>query len=178
MLIEMTPIPNYENYFATKNGDIFSNKRGKLIKLTPRKNKKARYFSVILYSNGLKKGMFIHRLIAFTFLEKPHNEKTEVNHKNLNKLDNSVDNLEWISHSDNVKHHDLLNGRRVRGSKTRMAKLTVYQVIEILELKDKHSQRELARMFGVKQAAIWSIIHRKSWNDFSIKLELERDNGQ
>ena len=46
---------------------------------------------------------YSHRLIAETLIDNPHN-LTEVNHIDENKLNNSVDNLEWLSHRDNFYH--------------------------------------------------------------------------
>ena len=46
---------------------------------------------------------YSHRLIAETLIDNPHN-LTEVNHIDEDKLNNSVDNLEWISHRDNFYH--------------------------------------------------------------------------
>lgn len=45
----------------------------------------------------------VHRLVAITFLGKPY-KRTIVNHKNCNKHDNRVDNLEWCTVSQNIKH--------------------------------------------------------------------------
>ncbi len=53
------------------------------------------------------KNEYIHRLVALYFLQKD-NEKDIVNHKDGNKLNNNVDNLEWVSHSENTQHaHDI-----------------------------------------------------------------------
>ena len=47
---------------------------------------------------------YIHRLVAEAFIEKPMDEKVEVNHKDGNRANNTVENLEWLSHKQNVIH--------------------------------------------------------------------------
>lgn len=58
---------------------------------------------VKLTINGKKKDYLVHRLVALTFLDNPFN-LPQVNHKDKNKLNNSVSNLEWISIKDNMIH--------------------------------------------------------------------------
>lgn len=51
-----------------------------------------------------KNGMAVHRLVAYTWMGNPPNDKLEINHKDGNKLNNHVSNLEWSSRSQNVQH--------------------------------------------------------------------------
>jgi hypothetical protein len=56
-------------------------------------------------SQGKKTKMYIHRLLAQTFLKNPDPiTHTQVNHKNGSKIDNRLRNLEWVTHADNVRH--------------------------------------------------------------------------
>lgn len=66
-------------------------------------NKKGDYFTIILYDDNHKKSVRIHRLVAKTFIPNPNNYPC-VNHKDLNKQNNNVNNLEWCTQSYNVKH--------------------------------------------------------------------------
>ena len=61
------------------------------------------YYNVKLYKNGKKKSFKVHRLLAIAFLENPKGEKY-INHKDGNKTNNSLDNIEWCTSSHNVKH--------------------------------------------------------------------------
>ena len=64
---------------------------------------KTRYQGVILIKNKELKNFSIHRLVALTFIENME-DKLEVNHKNGIKTDNRVENLEWCTRSENIKH--------------------------------------------------------------------------
>jgi hypothetical protein len=108
--MEWRDIKDYDNlYQVNEFGDVKSlehtNNRGILrkecilsIRLTDRG-----YNRVVLYNNGVSKSFMVHRLVATAFINNPNN-KPQVNHINGNKLDNKVENLEWVTISENQKH--------------------------------------------------------------------------
>lgn len=61
----------------------------------------------------IKKKMAVHRLIAMAFVPNPDN-KPEINHKDLNKLNNDFRNLEWVTPKENTNHAQLKGARRVK----------------------------------------------------------------
>ena len=61
------------------------------------------YMNITLYKNGIRKHFNVHRLVADTFILNPNN-LPEVNHKDGNKENNCVDNLEWVTRSENMQH--------------------------------------------------------------------------
>jgi len=66
------------------------------------------YLKVDLYDNMIRKRVFVHRLIAEAFIPKIDG-KTYVNHKNGDRQDNRIDNLEWCTQSENCLHaHNVL----------------------------------------------------------------------
>ena len=69
--------------------------KGKILKQA--KQKESGYMFAVLSKNGKTKGFRVHRLVAETFLENPNNYKC-VNHKDENKENNNVNNLEWCSY--------------------------------------------------------------------------------
>jgi hypothetical protein len=95
-------IQDYEDYKIDGNGNVYSYKKNVAKKMIPQKAT-AGYHYVSLCKNGTRKNRFIHRLMAQAFIENPEN-KLEVNHKNGNKLDNRLCNLEWVTPSENIKH--------------------------------------------------------------------------
>ena len=61
------------------------------------------YKFVTLLINGQQKRMRVHRMVAMTFIENPDN-KPYVNHINGIRYDNNVENLEWVTQSENIQH--------------------------------------------------------------------------
>lgn len=123
------------------------------------------YKRVGLCKNRKNKSFSIHRLVATTFLNKPE-YKSEVNHKDGNKLNNKVDNLEWITHSENVKHafHNGL-AKKMIGSLNHKAKLSEDDVREIRNIaaqKRNYGRKEIAKRFGVTEKHIQDIVNSKT----------------
>ena len=98
----MRDIKNYEGIYAiTSCGKVWSYRNNKF--LAPSISGRG-YFQVNLSKNGKYRHYFIHRLVAEAYLENPNNLPV-VNHKDLNKLNNALTNLEWCTQSYNVKHY-------------------------------------------------------------------------
>jgi hypothetical protein len=97
------------NYLIDENGNIYNKKTKKFLNGSIKKNG---YKSVKLTIDGIKKDYLVHRLVALTYLENPDNFP-QVNHKDRNKLNNNITNLEWINASDNISH-TFITGRNKR----------------------------------------------------------------
>jgi hypothetical protein len=102
---EKYQIKNYENYEIDYNGNIFSKRFNRYLKSYS--NGKG-YQIVRLINNDGQKLFKVHRLLALQFIPNIENKKF-VNHKNGIKNDNRVENLEWVTHSENIKHAYLNN---------------------------------------------------------------------
>ncbi len=96
----MKPHPTQTDYLITEEGDVYSRKFGKLKKM---KQRTERYKAINLWNNGKEKAHYVHRLVAETYIPNPDN-LPEVNHKDEDKTNNNVANLEWSTHADNVQH--------------------------------------------------------------------------
>lgn len=88
------------NYLIDENGQIFNTKTNKYLKGSI---KNTGYKMALLSIDGKKKDYAIHRLVAEAFIPNPNN-KPVVNHKDGNKLNNCVSNLEWTTYSENRTH--------------------------------------------------------------------------
>lgn len=87
------------NYIISSQGEIINKKTNKILNGTIRNG----YKMVKLTINGEKKDYLVHRLVAQSFLPNSNNFP-QVNHKDKNRLNNKVENLEWISVEENIKH--------------------------------------------------------------------------
>ena len=97
----MKPIKDYEGkYYITPQGDVV-NASGKTLVYTI--NKKTGYKTVSLWKNNIGSSKTIHRLVALTYLPNLNNLPV-VNHIDGNKLNNQVNNLEWVTYSSNTQH--------------------------------------------------------------------------
>lgn len=74
------------------------------------------YVNVILYKNSQRKGYSVHRLVAETFIPNPE-QKPQVNHKDEDKTNNTVLNLEWATNKENVNHGNRTTKAMIKMSK-------------------------------------------------------------
>jgi hypothetical protein len=92
-------VKGYPNYLIYLNGKVWSKKSK--IYLSPRLHKG--YLQVDLWKDGNKKTHSIHRLLAIHFIENPHNY-TEVDHWDQNRKNNKLNNLRWVTRSENQQN--------------------------------------------------------------------------
>ncbi len=93
-------IPGYPGYLASRDGEIWSEKRGRFLAQC---NHRQGYRQTGVFINGKGKTVLVHRLIAMAFITNPLNFPC-VNHLNGKKYDNRPENLEWATHEQNNKH--------------------------------------------------------------------------
>lgn len=122
------------------------------------------YLYATLYQNGIKKTHTIHRLVISSFIQ-PDLNRPDCNHKNGNKRDNALHNLEWCTQTENNRHAFKTGlNKGPRGELQGRSKLLTSQVIEI---RKKHLEgittEQLADSYNISYRHINKIIERKTW---------------
>ena len=107
----------YNGYLVNEDGDVLSIKGKEPILL--HQWERHGYMRVCLWENGKKYNVSVHRLVAMTFINNPDpNTYTEINHKDENKTNNNVNNLEWCTKIYNLNY----DTRNKRSAETRRKK--------------------------------------------------------
>ena len=145
-----------DDYEITYDGNIINKHSGHVLIGQP--NSKG-YLRVCIG----KKFYFIHRLVAEKYVPNPDN-KEQVNHKDGNKLNNSADNLEWMTNQEN-RTHAMKHFLHQQGEDCPHSKLD-WEAVEYIRANPDHLlQRELGEMFGVARTTISSIVTYRSWKN-------------
>lgn len=151
-------IPSVKGYRINRFGEIWSEVHSRF--LTPKFRNGYPIFE--FYVSGIRKRLYIHRILAELFIPNPDN-KAEVNHIDGNKTNNSLINLEWATHQENLQHAHRtgLIKNLPRGERSHFAKLTESQVREIK--RSVRSARTLAQVYGIAHQNIQKIKNGQSW---------------
>lgn len=152
-------IEGYEGWYQVSNlGRVYSTFRGGRV-LKEGQNPSG-YKHVGLRRNGDVKYMDVHRLVALAFLNnKDLSVYSEVNHKDGDKGNNVVNNLEWATPEQN-RSHAKENGLYLYGEKNPRSKIASVDVQKIKELysSGEYTQKVLGVMFNCCQAHISDIV--------------------
>lgn len=156
------------NYKVNREGQILSTARkdtlGRPVKEKILKLKKVKgYYSVDLMVDGKRIQMRVHRIVASVFL-KNKNRCDEINHKDGNKQNNSVENLEWCTRSENQKHAynnglEVMTDEIKKKISNKNKKFSKSEQKDILKLHKKGlSFREIARQKNCVHSVISNIV--------------------
>lgn len=94
------PVKGYDGYMVSIDGDIFSTKTNKVLRPHLRRG----YPTVSLQRDGVSKKEYVHRITKLAVTKKRPHKRTIVNHKNGDKLQPHLSNLEWSSPRENTLH--------------------------------------------------------------------------
>ena len=131
------------------------------------------YKFVILVKNQEKKSFLLHRLILSAFIPNPEN-KPCANHKDCDRNNNRIENLEWCTYKENTRHA-MQNGRMdwtkaCKGSKHGRSKLTEADALAIKKrLKLGEDYKDIAADYPVCKATIYLIMKVENWGWLSVE---------
>lgn len=156
-------VVGYEDLFQISNfGRVFSKRTNKILKQVISKTGYFIFATKIGGRGGKNVCFKVHRLIANAFIDNPEN-KPFVNHIDGNKLNNAIENLEWVTAKENSRHAvDTGLLKTLKGFDNPNTKLTLEEAIEIKSKYIPNSRefgaRALGREYGVCHSTItWAI---------------------
>lgn len=157
-MVQTGKFRNYENYIIYSDGKIFSTTRNKFL---TNKIMQDGYCRLQLWDKCQYKMFNVHRIVAEVFIPNPEN-KPFVNHKNGNKQDNRVENLEWVTQKENIAHAYKTGLSKIQAKNTgnRCKKIDQY------DLNGNHiatfpSIIEINRQYGYSRASISNVCKGK-----------------
>jgi hypothetical protein len=100
--ISLDRLPGYE---VSNIGNVRSLKRGKVTSIKPSLSSSGYRLVCLLDKNKRRTTNYIHRLVAEAFIPTENLSRAIVNHKDRDRLNNAVDNLEWVTYTENIFHH-------------------------------------------------------------------------
>jgi hypothetical protein len=158
--MEFTVIKSLPNFEISING-IIRNITNKKIK--SQYIGSTGYYMISVSKNNKSKPYRVHRLLAENYIPNNFN-KPQINHKDGDKLNNDLANLEWVTNRENNTHALKIGLINNSGEKNGMAKLKNEDIPKIRELLNSGmSQYKIAKIFNISRSAIENIKVRGNW---------------
>lgn len=152
-----------KHYVIYDNGDIFDIDSKRFIQHSM---DSSGYVVVNLGKTPNRACKKLHRLLGEFFLPNPFAipiSELTINHKDYNKSNNDISNLEWMTREDNARDSYKRANHPQRGGTNKMAKLSEEKVCEIKKMLPMFSDLEISKLFGVHNRTIYDIRHGKTW---------------
>lgn len=159
----MKDVPNHPNYGVSRKGYVINKRTGRILK---EDISNRGYSRITVCKNNRTKRYTVHRLVAELFIPNPHGLAT-VNHKDGNKRDNSVYNLEWMTQEENQKHAKE-SGLCPRGEAIPTNKYKEEIIHEVCRLIQAGWVRKpVLEVTGISKSTFDDIRRRKTWKYIS-----------
>lgn len=156
--MEWKVIPGYEDYKVSDTGRVYSTLSNKELSLWPHCGY---YIADIIDTNGKKKHARVHRLVMLAFVGEPPKGQNDVNHKDGNKKNNNLDNLEYCSRSYNMKHkHFVLGYKSPRGKREKCLSDDEIAEIRRMHKSGEYTLKELREYWNLSQGGLCCIIYK------------------
>ena len=160
-------IEGYEGKYQASSDGRIRNSKGKVLKTY---TDKCGYQLIGLYKDGKSKTFRVHRII-YEALVGDIPIDLQINHKDFNRSNNKVSNLEVTTREENVRHslQNTLranaydeNGNRISKGNSKINREIAEEIRTIYATKDV-TYKELAKIYGIKRSAVGNIVTGKSW---------------
>ena len=153
----------FNNYLCNEKGEIYSLLSAKIMKTHGDKDGYQQLRMTV--EKGKAVTVKTHRLIAQTFLPNPEN-KPQVNHKDGNKKNNAVSNLEWCTHKENQKHAIKTGLKNDSGINNSRASCNEEKLKEIrLLISEGKGNTEIEKITGISNKVVSLIRHNKRYKE-------------
>lgn len=180
MMETWKPIPGYENAYEISDiGRVrskdryvkgFNSRYGeyqafRLGRVRSAKTSKSGYPMINLLHGGIVKWFSIHFLVLSAFVSPRPSKDHQCNHKNGVKNDNRLENLEWVTRSENMRHAQRTGLWNFCGEAHDKAILTASQVLNIRHWKisTNLTHQQMASYFGVSKSCVTHIVAGRTW---------------
>jgi hypothetical protein len=180
---EWRSVPEFIGYDVSSFGRVRSTNRlsgkrrglikGKELVQTPNRGG---YPEVRLFKDSKSTAKVVHRLVANAFIPNDYS-KSQVNHKDGDKLNNKASNLEWMNNSENQKHAYKLGLQPSKaGESNNKATITDKDVTKLKLLYNSgKTTKEVSELIGVNLSIVRHIIYRRTWKSNTTPV-LKRDD--
>lgn len=150
------------DYYIYEDGRVYSEVSKKF--LSKRLDKDG-YEKVVLMCEDNRHAYSVHRLVLENFHPVENMENLQVNHIDGNKTNNNLNNLEWCTCKENIKHAYTIGLKTQQGAKNNASKLTEKDVIEIIDLilSKQYTLKQIGEMYNVGGDTIGAIKNKHNW---------------
>ena len=151
------------DYYVTEQAKVYSPISNRWLK--PWKDKDGYLRVTLMDIDGIRKALPLHRIMLMTYNPIANMDMFEVNHKDGDKENNLLDNLEWVSTQENIAHAIKTGLRNSVGENNPGHKLTeieVWQIIDLLQ-HTSYTYKEIATFYNVHEETVARIKRKKSW---------------
>jgi len=157
----------YREWHSGRNGSQFKTLEEGLVKSRIDSNG---YELVNLSKDGVKFFTKVHRLVANNFIENPNNYPV-INHKDGNKTNNCVDNLEWTTYKNNTQHAIENNLVNLQIKSNNIVNYTLVKEMKLYYLQNNCTKKEVSKFFNVEYTTTVSILNNKIWKNVIVDIE-------
>lgn len=160
------PVDGFEGFYEVSDSGDIRNKDGAM--LSPYKGKGG-YIVYDLRGNGKRKMSYLHRILAKAFILNPNNSPF-INHKDGNKTNNDLNNLEWCTAQENMDHAiqtGLFKPKPLLGGEDSIASKLTWEKVRYIrsEISNGRTHLSLAKELGVSKGTIGFIHRKETWKE-------------